>query len=185
MKTANCCFSTGVTVSDNEPTFASDLMIWNGQYYSIGAGHKEFSADKFRDKDYYVLTLAAIAKELRRERITEASVFIAAGLPLTWVSSQKSKFKEYLLQNEETVLRKSSLNRTLVEILLEHFAAQEKTDSEDALIKRIVAAVRKELRQTPAFSLSQLFQSTASVSPSGSEEEEENEAIVADFLENF
>ena len=100
MKTANCCFPTGVTVSDNEPTFASDLLIWNGQYYSIGAGHKEFTADKFRDEDYYVLTLAAIAKELRRERITEASVFIAAGLPLTWVSSQKSAFKKYLLQNE-------------------------------------------------------------------------------------
>ena len=90
---------------------------------------------------------------------------------------------EYLKQ--QTVLRESSINRTLVEILLERFAAQEKTDSEDALIERIVAAVRKELRQTPAFSLSQLFQSTASVSPSGSEEEEENEAIVADFLENF
>ena len=73
----------------------------------------------------------------------------------------------------------------MVEILLERFAAQEKTDSEDALIERIVAAVRKELRQIPAFSLSQFFQSTASVSPSGSEEEEENEAIVADFLENF
>ena len=101
MKTANCCFSTGVTESDNEPTFASDLLIWNDKYYSIGAGHKEFTADKFRDEDYYVLTLAAIAKELRRERITEASVFHAAGLPLTWVSSQKSEFKEYLLQNEE------------------------------------------------------------------------------------
>ena len=90
---------------------------------------------------------------------------------------------DYLKQ--QTVLRESSLNRTLVEILLEHFAAQEKTDSEDALIERIVAAVRKELRQSPAFSLSQLFQPTASVSPSGSEEEKENEAIVADFLENF
>lgn len=66
-----------------------------------------------------------------------------------------------------------------------HFSAQEKTDSEDALIERIVAAVRKELRQTPAFSLSQLFQPTASESPSGSEEEEEYEAIVEDFLENF
>ena len=292
MKTANCCFSTGVTVSDNEPTFASDLLIWNDRYYSIGEGHKEFTADKFRDEDYYVLTLAAIAKELRRERITEASVFIAAGLPLTWVSSQKSEFKEYLLQNEEvyftfrgteyhirivgaeiypqgfaavaerlgdfrgvnllcdigngtmnllkivnkkpdaqqmftekygthqcallireqmmeqrvnlrfnlnrqddrraweylkqqTVLRESSLNRTLVEILLEHFAAQEKIDSEDALIDRIVAAVRKELRQSPAFSLSQLFQPPAAESPSTDKESEENEAIVEEFLENF
>ena len=59
---------------------------------------------------------------------------------------------EYL--RSQTDQRKSSLNRTLVEILLEHFAAQEKTDSEEALIGRIVTAVRKELRQTPASSLS-------------------------------
>lgn len=52
---------------------------------------------------------------------------------------------EYLKQ--QTVLRESSINRTLVEILLEHFSAQEKADSEDALIERIVAAVRKETAQ--------------------------------------
>lgn len=90
---------------------------------------------------------------------------------------------EYLKQ--QTIQRESSLNRTLVEILLEHFAAQEKTDSEDALIERIVAEVRKELRQTPAFSLSQLFQSPAAESPSTDKESEENEAIVEEFLENF
>lgn len=101
MKTANCCFPTGVLKSDKEPIFINDLLAWNGKYYSIGAGHKEFTADKFEDEDYYVLTLAAIARELRRERITEAKVCIAAGLPLTWVSEQKEFFKKYLLQNKE------------------------------------------------------------------------------------
>ena len=101
MKTANCCFLTDVMKSDTEPSFIGDLLQWNGKYYSIGVGHKEFTADKFNDEDYYVLTLAAIARELRRERITEASVFIAAGLPLTWVSEQKAEFKNYLLQNSE------------------------------------------------------------------------------------
>lgn len=100
IKTANCCFPTGIMKNDIEPTFAGDLLVWNGKHYSIGIGHKEFTADKFMDEDYYVLTLAAIARELRREHITEASVFIAAGLPLTWVSEQKAAFKAYLLQNE-------------------------------------------------------------------------------------
>lgn len=100
MKTANCCFPTGVMKSDTEPVFVSDLLVWNGTYYSIGVGHKEFTAVKFHDEDYYVLTLAAIARELRRENITSADVHIAAGLPLTWVSEQKAKFKNYLLQNE-------------------------------------------------------------------------------------
>ena len=101
MKTANCCFPTGVMKSDTEPTFVSDLLVWNDKYYSIGVGHKEFTADKFNDEDYYVLTLAAIARELKREQITEAEVYIAAGLPLTWVSEQKAEFKEYLLQHNE------------------------------------------------------------------------------------
>ncbi len=48
----------------------------------------------------YVLTLAAIARELSREKITTADVFISVGLPLTWVSKQREEFKNYLLQNE-------------------------------------------------------------------------------------
>ena len=50
--------------------------------------------------DYYILTLAAITKELNIRRITSAKVHIAAGLPLTWVSEQKDAFKVYLMQNE-------------------------------------------------------------------------------------
>ena len=101
MKTANCCFKTGVMKSSTEPVFTGDLLIWNDMYYSIGVGHKEFTADKFTDEDYYILTFAAIARELKREKITEAKVFIAAGLPLTWVSRQKEDFKAYLLQHKE------------------------------------------------------------------------------------
>ena len=45
MKTANCCFRTGVTVYDKEPIFKDNLLVWNNKYYLIGAEHKEFSAD--------------------------------------------------------------------------------------------------------------------------------------------
>ena len=101
MKTANCCFPTGVLKSETEPVFTGDLLVWDGHYYSIGVGHKEFTADKFNDEDYYVLTLAAIARELRREQVAEANVLIAAGLPLTWTSGQKAEFRAYLMKNAE------------------------------------------------------------------------------------
>lgn len=110
IKTANCCFPTGVIESDTEPTFTHDLLVWSGKYYSIGAGHKEFIADKFEDDDYYVLTLAAIARELRQEKITEAKVYIAAGLPLTWVANQKDRFKEYLVRNKKKSLFSEGLS---------------------------------------------------------------------------
>lgn len=100
IKTANCCFGTGIITSDKEPVFKENLLVWNDKNYLIGEGHKEFSADKMLDEDYYVLTLAAIARELNICKIYSADVFIAAGLPLTWVSEQKDDFKNYLLQND-------------------------------------------------------------------------------------
>ena len=99
IKTANCCFPTGVESSDTEPTFKNDLLIYQGRYYQIGVGHKEYAAEKVMDEDYYILTLAAIARELGSEQITQANVFLAAGLPLSWVAKQRKAFQEYLLQN--------------------------------------------------------------------------------------
>ena len=64
MKTANCCFPTGITAYDHEQLFTADMLVYGGRYYLIGEGHKEFAPDKIKDEDYYVLTLAAIAKEL-------------------------------------------------------------------------------------------------------------------------
>ena len=100
IKTANCCFPTGVVASDTEPTFKQDLLIYEGRYYQIGIGHKEYLAEKSMDEDYYVLTLAAIARELAREKITEEAVHLAVGLPLSWLSKQKAEFHNYLLKKE-------------------------------------------------------------------------------------
>lgn len=100
IKTAHCCFKTGVAVYDKEPTFKSNLLVYGGRYYLIGEAHKEFSADKMQDMDYYILTLAAISRELNIRKLTSARVHMAVGLPLTWVSEQKEAFKAYLLQNE-------------------------------------------------------------------------------------
>ena len=100
IKTANHIFKTGVMEYDAEPLFTNDMLVYNGKYYTIGEGHKEFKAEKQNDDDYYVLTLAAIAMELDDNDLTEADVFIAAGLPLTWTSGQKAEFAAYLTKNE-------------------------------------------------------------------------------------
>ena len=105
MKTANNCFKTGITTHDSEPMFTKDMLTYNGKYYLIGEGHKEFLPEKQNDEDYYILTLAAIARELNRERITDTKVYIAAGLPLTWVTRQKEEFKKYLLQHRTVDFR--------------------------------------------------------------------------------
>lgn len=101
MKTANCCFPTGLIAYNCEPLFTKELLAYNGKYYLIGEEHKEYISDKSLDEDFYVLTLAAIAKELSTESITEANIYIAAGLPLTWTSGQKADFSAYLMRNKE------------------------------------------------------------------------------------
>lgn len=100
MKTAHTCFKTGVTAYDQEPTFKSNMLVFDGRYYIIGEGHKEFVAEKMNDPDYYILTLAAVGRELNYRNLREARVHLAVGLPLTWVSQQKDAFKDYLLQND-------------------------------------------------------------------------------------
>ena len=101
IKTANHCFPTGITAHDSEPLFTKDMLVYNGKYYLIGEGHKEFLPEKQTDEDYYVLTLAAIATELSDSNLNEADVIIAAGLPLTWTSGQKTDFAAYLSKNKE------------------------------------------------------------------------------------
>lgn len=100
-KTANHCFKTGVLRYDTEPTFAAYLLTFQNSNYLIGEGHKEFVADKTADDDFYILTLAAIATELEDAHLTEANVYLAVGLPLTWTSAQKTAFAEYLCRCED------------------------------------------------------------------------------------
>ena len=96
VKTCNFIFPTGVTAYTDEPAMSTDTLCWAGRWYAIGDTHKEFIADKTADEDYLKLTMVAIAKELNRRNLTEASVYLAVGLPLTWVGQQKDSFARYL-----------------------------------------------------------------------------------------
>ena len=100
-KTAGHCFPTGILAYDSEPLFTRDMLEYEGRYFLIGEGHKEFIGEKTQDEDFYLLTLVAIAKELHDAGLTEADVLIAAGLPLTWTAGQKEQFAAYLTRKEE------------------------------------------------------------------------------------
>jgi plasmid segregation protein ParM len=99
MKTAHTVFPTGILHHTGEPVFKSDLLVYEGKYYTVGEGHKEFLPDKAMDEDYFLLTLAAIGKELDYRGIQNGTILLAVGLPLTWVSEQKRAFAAYLSKN--------------------------------------------------------------------------------------
>jgi len=100
IKTPTMCFPANVLPCDNELIFTRDILSFDGKQYIIGIGHKEFRAFKNMDEDYYILTLAAIAKEFKKKNLTNGKVILAVGLPLTWVEEQGAQFKEYLLKNK-------------------------------------------------------------------------------------
>ena len=100
MKTASCAFPTGLTAYQERPYFTENLLIYNDRFYIIGSGHKEFTSQKVMDEDYYVLTLAAIAREMNTQHLTSAKVLLAVGLPLTWFVKQQGAYRKYLLRNK-------------------------------------------------------------------------------------
>ena len=60
--------------------------------------------DKTANDNYYLLTLAALAQEIRKRKGEKtAKVVLAAGLPLAGFGREKQKFKEYLFRKEQPV----------------------------------------------------------------------------------
>lgn len=101
MKTRHTVFKSGVKCYSTEPAIASNVLVYGGKYYVIGESHKVFIASKNEDEDYYILTLAAIAKELSFRGLHSGDVVLAVGLPLNWLSNQKQDFTDYLMRNKE------------------------------------------------------------------------------------
>lgn len=102
-KTAHHVFPSGVTEILSEPAFFDDVLEWNGKYYKIGTKRDSVMNDKTESEDCYLLTLAAIAKELKSRGKREAKTVLAVGLPATRFGVEKKAFKEYLSRNEDVV----------------------------------------------------------------------------------
>ena len=104
MKSAHFSFPSGLVRYDHEPYTSKDVLEYDGRYYVVGSGRQPLQKDKTLTEDYYLLTLAAIARELEhRGADRTTSVHLAAGLPLTSFGRDKKKFKEYLLRDGQPV----------------------------------------------------------------------------------
>lgn len=104
MKTAHFSFPTGLVEYEHEPYTQKDVLEYGGKYYVVGSARQPLQRDKTRTEDYYLLTLAAIAKELdSRSMERTAEVLLAAGLPLTSFGRDKKKFRDYLLRGGKPV----------------------------------------------------------------------------------
>ncbi|MCI7067902.1 MAG: ParM/StbA family protein [Lachnospiraceae bacterium] len=100
IKTKNTVFVSGVE-ENISPTFFDNVLEYNGKYYNIGARRIEVKDTKVDNDDFYLLTLAAVAKELSIMHLTEADVYLAVGLPLTRFGEEKNAFIDYLSRDKE------------------------------------------------------------------------------------
>ena len=105
IKTAHCSFAAGLTsYGEHEPYTRQGLLEFGGCFFVCGSGRQPIQRDKTVNDNYYLLTLAAIAKEIQQRGLPpECSVRIAAGLPLTSFGRDKPKFKDYLLRSNQPV----------------------------------------------------------------------------------
>lgn len=96
MKSTHSIFPNGIKKLGSAATLSSNTLVYKDQTYKIGEGRLPMKEDKVSDDDYYILTLAAIAKEMQFYGITMADVTIAAGLPFSRFGQEKQGFEAYL-----------------------------------------------------------------------------------------
>lgn len=123
-------FSAGLVRHFNsKPVIATDILCWNGNYYTFSENIDYHRRDKTVDDYYYVLTLAAIARELvmkkhmdmkknvtsgdsfaaamkaadRKELEFNEEIFLTVGLPPRDLKGLGEKFKKYFLGDKKHV----------------------------------------------------------------------------------
>ena len=81
IKTAHCSFPAGLTsYGEHEPYTRQGLLEFGGCFFVCGSGRQPIQRDKTINDNYYLLTLAAIAKEIRQRGLPpECSVRIGGG----------------------------------------------------------------------------------------------------------
>lgn len=105
IKTVNTVFTTAVNRIANEPGIFDNVLQYEGNYYSVGGKRLEVKDTKVTDDSFYLLTLAAIAKELKIKGKNHADIFLSVGLPLTRFGAEKEDFIKYLSRKREVTFK--------------------------------------------------------------------------------
>lgn len=102
IKTAHACFPTGLVAYDYEPYTLQNVLQYAGKYYVCGTGRQTLVKDKTANDNYYLLTMAAVAQELKYRKAGNCvEVVLAAGLPLAGFGREKKNFRQYLFRREQ------------------------------------------------------------------------------------
>lgn len=92
---------SGFTKSNTEPISSSNLLIYEGKFYSIGGQRLSVQMDKTINQDAFILSLPAIADAINKAQVEgEVDVILGVGLPIVNYGILKKKFREYFLKRD-------------------------------------------------------------------------------------
>lgn len=127
MKSVSSIFTSGVKEITTEPAFFDNVVELDGVYYKVGGTRLEVKDTKVTDDNFYILTLAALAKELEHRGMRNANVLLAVGLPLTRFGAEKQDFIDYFMRNRDISFkfekRKYSVHIVRVSVFPQCYAA--------------------------------------------------------------
>ena len=103
-KTANFIFDNGVHMFGSvEPTLKENILFYDGEYFKVGEGRAAITEDKVSDDTARLRTMAGIAMELGKEKMHEAEIILAVGLPFSNYGRDKMILMDYY--NRQRTLR--------------------------------------------------------------------------------
>lgn len=112
MKTKHHIFSNGVVRCNGRPPVVENSFYYDGSYYCIGGARKTVHEDKTEDEDFFLLTLVAVAKEIKtRELSRTLRVVLGVGVPFKRFGKEQAKLVAYLKRRVHIL---SSLKRRIM-----------------------------------------------------------------------
>ena len=89
------------TKSNDEPISASNLLVYEGRFYSVGSSRLNVQMDKTVNQDAFILSLPAIANAIDKVGVEgKADVILGIGLPIVNYGTLKKKFREYFIRQD-------------------------------------------------------------------------------------
>ena len=103
IKVKSKTFTSALCESDTKPPFGENILFYKNKYYTLTDQRIPYMRDKTVDERYFILTLFAVAFELRNmlyypEEV--ADVQLAIGLPPAHYGTQYERFENYFLNRD-------------------------------------------------------------------------------------
>ena len=89
------CLIMGVCNGEVEPSIKEYSLKYERKYYKVREGRAAITEDKVSDENARLLTMVAVAKELKAEEVQKADIILVVGLPFSDYGREKKALINY------------------------------------------------------------------------------------------